>query len=143
MIGVNDPNIPITNPSSPLETKTYQMNASLFPDTHFPENSSFVQDITLPKISDVCDLSVLPTPPPPLLLPGPCSRSSFEPINSSSIETRKSVALPAKCPDLSHNIPAGNPFVKIYVRGQTETSNCAAAAMRDLCPLEFYIDKVS
>ncbi|CAH8580488.1 unnamed protein product [Schistosoma haematobium] len=141
MIGVNDPNIPITNPSSPLETKTYQMNASLFPDTHFPENSSFVQDITLPKISDVCDLSVLPTPPPPLLLPGPCSRSSFEPINSSSIETRKSVALPAKCPDLSHNIPAGNPFVKIYVRGQTETSNCAAAAMRDLCPLEFYIDK--
>uniref|UniRef100_A0A5K4FAY1 Rho GTPase-activating protein n=1 Tax=Schistosoma mansoni TaxID=6183 RepID=A0A5K4FAY1_SCHMA len=141
MIGVNHPNIPIANPNSPLEMKTYQMNASPFPDTHFSENSTSVQDITLPKISDVCDLSVLLTPPPPLLLPGPCSSSSFEPINSSSIETRKSVALPTKCPGLSHHIPPGNPFVKIYVRGQTETSSYVAAAIRDLCPLEFYIDK--
>ncbi|CAH8517904.1 unnamed protein product [Schistosoma turkestanicum] len=139
MICGNNPNIPTTNPNSPLETKICQMNANPFPNTHFSQNSS-VQDVTLPKISDLCDPSVLLTPPPPLL-PGSCSPSSFEQTNSSSISIRNSVALNAKCSDLSRHITSGTPFVKIYVHGQTDTSSYTAKAMRDLCPLEIYNNK--
>ncbi|TNN12809.1 Rho GTPase-activating protein isoform 2 [Schistosoma japonicum] len=138
MIAVTDSSIPVTNPDLLSKRKADQLSTVLFSGACFLQNSS-VQDITLPKTSDACDPSVLPTPPPPLS-PGPHNIISFEP-NGSTTEIYKSIALSPECSDLSHDTRLENPFVEINLRGHVDTSNYIATAIHDLCLLEHYTSK--
>ncbi|CAH8554261.1 unnamed protein product [Heterobilharzia americana] len=138
--GVTDLDTPIKNIGSPLQLETCQPITSLFSDAYSPRHSLSIQDATLAKTNNTCDLSVLPPPPSPLLLPNPYAVSSLETMASSE-EVQKSAVVPFNCTDLSCCKILENPCVTVYVHGQSETCSQVTTVFQDFCSLKHYTTK--